>query len=193
MTEHLEPYQGPAKYAMYGREFMQEWYTYTYYKLEADLTQVWHAKPYTTYVTAGSWTVDYFLYLYNKVGKDYKWGYFNWRAHDNISQWLNDKKSLVTLLVGGEPSGFAIVKWEDNKSSNLEYFGLMDHVHGRGLGKKFLADVMRDARYARNRMWVYTTSSDHPAALPTYQKCGFKIVEQKLVAEYYPITCLGEV
>ena len=63
MAEILEYYQGPAKYAMYGQEFMQEWFSYTYYKLSANLNKTWHQLPYTTYTVSSTWTVDYFLYL----------------------------------------------------------------------------------------------------------------------------------
>lgn len=192
MTDTLDYYQGPAKYAMYGQEFMQEWFTYTYYKLSADLARNWHTAPYTTYITSSTWTVDYFLYMYNKIGKDYKWWYFNWKDNHEISEYVTEKKSFITLLVDSEPSGFAIVKNELGDSCNLEYFGLMQHVHGQGLGKKFLLDVMRLARYTRSNMWVYTTDLDHPAALPTYKTCGFKILQEKSVSEYYPITMIGD-
>jgi hypothetical protein len=192
MTEHLEPYQGPAKYAMYGQEFMQEWFTYTYYKLSATLNRAWDLTPCTTLTVSPKWTPDYFLYMYNKVGKDYKWWYFNWKEPKEVEEYLQEKKAFITLLVDGEPSGFAIVKNEDDDSCNLEYFGLMNHVHGRGLGKKFLLDIMRLASYSRNNIWVYTTDLDHPAALPTYKSCGFKVLQEKLVSEYYPITVIGD-
>lgn len=192
MSEALEPYYGPAKYAMFGKHIMQEWFTYTYYKLESDLNRIWHPTPFTTYNVSNSWTADYFLYLYNKIGKPYKWWYFNYKDKKEVEDYCKERKAFFTLMLNGEPSGFAIVKNDLGDSCNLEYFGLMSHVHGQGLGKKFLLDVMRQARYTRTKMWVYTTDLDHQAALPTYKSCGFKVLHEKAVSEYYPITVIGE-
>jgi thiosulfate/3-mercaptopyruvate sulfurtransferase len=62
---------------------------------------------------------------------------------------------------------------------DLAYFGLMPHVHGRGLGKWFLSQAV-DAAWALKplRVTVNTNTLDHPAALPLYQRIGFEPVGQ---------------
>ena len=186
-------YQDSCRLAMYGSDIMEEWITFTYYKMNINLTDmVWEPSPKTTFFTASTWTNDYFLYLYNKVGKDFKWWYCNYMDTQELTDYLdiNNNKTFYTLLDNGEPSGFAIVKYDDSWDCNLEYFGLMPQSMGKGLGTKFLLDVMQQTRLTRKNMWLYTTSLDGSAALPNYQKCGFKIVEKKIVQEYYPIHTL---
>ena len=54
-------------------------------------------------------------------------------------------------------------------------FGLLPGFPGRGLGGALLAAVIADAweRGAR-RVWLHTCSLDSPAALPSYERRGFR-------------------
>lgn len=193
MSTLSKHYHDVARYAMYGKDIMQEWFTYRYYRLSADLNRPWHTQAYTDYILSSSWSYEYFSYMYNQVGHDYKWWYLNWRDPSEVKTYLNDNRSFISLITNGEPSGFAIIKNETNDRVNLDYFGLMKSVHGQGLGKRFLADIMRLVSYSKNAIWVYTTDLDHPAALPTYKSCGFKIFETRHVSEYYPVSIIKEI
>jgi len=182
-------YVGPCKYV--SKPTHQTWISYTYYRLEADLkdyldTSVLLSRN-ESIIFAPSWTNEYFLFLYNTVGKNHKWWYMNYESTEKLTEYLtSNKKQYMTLMDEGQPAGFAIIKHDIDKEkpANLEYFGLMPHAIGKGLGKKFLHDclVYSNAKY----MWLYTTSFDHPAARPAYQKAGFDIVERRNVSEYYP-------
>lgn len=65
-------------------------------------------------------------------------------------------------------------------SVELAYFGLLPPFIGRGVGGALLTEAISRA-WALNpqRVWVHTCTLDHPAALPNYQKRGFRIYDQE--------------
>ncbi len=58
---------------------------------------------------------------------------------------------------------------------NLNYFGLLPHAVGRGLGDPFLRHAV-DAAFGlgAKALTVNTCTADHPRALPTYLRAGFQ-------------------
>ena len=66
----------------------------------------------------------------------------------------------------------------------LVYFGVLPPFIGRGVGGALLTEAIRRAwALGPQRVWVHTCTLDHPAALPNYQKRGFRIYDQKRNAE----------
>ena len=66
----------------------------------------------------------------------------------------------------------------------LAYFGLLPSFIGRGVGGALLTEAIRRAwALGPQRVWLHTCTLDHPAALPNYQKRGFRIYDQKRNAE----------
>jgi GNAT superfamily N-acetyltransferase len=62
---------------------------------------------------------------------------------------------------------------------NLSYFGLMPHAVGRGMGYAFLRHAVDTAWSMGPRVvTVNTCTADHPRALPTYIRAGFRPVRQ---------------
>jgi GNAT superfamily N-acetyltransferase len=113
--------------------------------------------------------------LYAAVGGPWQWtdrlgwDLDRWRAHldgDTIETWL--------ARLGGEPAGYAELVHEDGVVE-LASFGLLPGFAGRGLGGALLASVTAAAweRGAR-RVWLHTCSLDSPAALPSYERRGFR-------------------
>lgn len=178
--------------------------SYTYYKLIASLSDVDIFSSYRNahIFVARSWTPEYFLWCYNTIGHDYKWWYFNYKTDLELYEYLNDPtREYLTFMNEGKPSGIAIIKYEDDPAGlpqamygiesmcNLEYFGLFPDSIGRGVGKQFLDSCLAQAALRATKMWVYTTSLDHPAALRTYKSVGFQITERRIVYEYFPQLC----
>ena len=61
-------------------------------------------------------------------------------------------------------------------SIEIAYFGLLREFLGRGLGGHLLTQAVQRAWEAgASRVWVHTSTLDHPAALPNYLKRGFKV------------------
>ena len=60
---------------------------------------------------------------------------------------------------------------------NLSYFGLVPHAVGRGFGAWFLRAAVDEAFRGSGRgVTVNTCTADHPRALPTYLRTGFRPV-----------------
>ncbi len=82
---------------------------------------------------------------------------------------------IHVLYRGGEPAGFFELDGRSRPDVNLSYFGLMPACVGRGLGSAFLRAAV-DAAFALSGrgVTVNTCTADHPRAMPTYLRAGFK-------------------
>ena len=97
--------------------------SYTYYKLAVNLRDL---DPFmmidrsmeSNVHIAQKWTPEYFLWLYNAVGRDYKWWYYNSKTDAELHDFLNDpKKQYITLMHDGCPAGMAMIKYSSSNCS----------------------------------------------------------------------------
>jgi len=125
-------------------------------------------------------TVGFYRYLYNTVGADYVWWLRRTMPDDELASLLRDPlESIHVLYIGGEPAGFFELDARSWPDVNLSYFGLMPHAIGTGVGYPFLRHSVDAAwRLGLHRMTVNTCTADHPRALPTYLRAGFRTVRQ---------------
>lgn len=120
--------------------------------------------------------LDFYRYLYFQVGIDWHWESRLRMSNDALRQVIHDDSCEITVLyVDGAPAGFFEITRKSPTLSDLAHFGMMGHVHGMGLGKWFLGQAI-DAAWAAepNEVTVNTCTLDHTAALPLYQKLGFR-------------------
>ena len=144
--------------------------------------------------------------LYGEVGAAYHWvDRLGWTDAE-IQAYLSDPAvSLWVLSVKGEVAGyFELREHPDDEvrlkpdttdtaqspvasgfsrtfSVEIAYFGLLPAHVGRGLGKYLLSEAAARAWTLQpSRVWLHTSTLDHPAALPNYLARGFSIfrVEQ---------------
>jgi GNAT superfamily N-acetyltransferase len=125
-------------------------------------------------------TVGFYRYLYNTVGADYVWWLRRAMSDDELSALLRDPLvSINVLYSGGEPAGFFELDGRAWPNVNLSYFGLMPHAIGSGVGFPFLCQAVDAAwRQGPRGMTVNTCTADHPRALPTYLRAGFRALRQ---------------
>ena len=102
-----------------------------------------------------------------------------WLARPGLQTWIG--------YIRETPAGYFELdaQREDGKEQvELAYFGLLPPFVGRGVGGALLTEAIRRAwALGPQRVWVHTCTLDHPAALPNYQKRGFRIYDQKRNAE----------
>ena len=113
--------------------------------------------------------------MYDTVGGPWQWtdrlgwDVARWRAHlerPEVETWLGD--------LAGEPAGYAELRREGDEVE-IASFGLLPGFAGRGLGGVLLAAVTADAwERGAGRVWLHTCSLDSPAALPSYERRGFR-------------------
>jgi GNAT superfamily N-acetyltransferase len=129
-------------------------------------------------------SVAFYRYLYDTVGAPYVWWLRRAMPDAELAAQLHDPRvSIHVLYLDGEPVGFceldARAVFGRTQDVNLSYFGLMPQAVGRGMGYAFL-------RHAVDMVWaggaqgmtVNTCTADHPRALPSYLRAGFRVVRR---------------
>ncbi len=124
--------------------------------------------------------LHFYRYLQYRTGLHYHW-VARLRLDDTaLRKIIHDPAtSIHVLYLNGAPAGFFELHNPDPETVSLEYFGLMDHARGLGLGRWFLSQSL-EAAWGLNplKVKVSTCTLDHGAALPLYQTFGFEPVGQ---------------
>ncbi len=124
--------------------------------------------------------LHFYRYLYFNVGIHWSWETRLRLKDEELAEAIHNPNVEITVLyLDGAPAGFYEVNRTATDTNDLAYFGMMPHGAGKGLGRWFLSNAI-DACWAGNpsRVTVNTCTLDHPAALPLYQKLGFKPYRQ---------------
>ena len=131
-------------------------------------------------VRAAAPTVGFYRYLYNAVGANYVWWLRRTMSDHELGMLLAEPPlSIHTLYHGGEPAGFFELDGRTWPDVNLSYFGLLPHAVDTGIGFAFLRQAVDNVwRDGAKGMTVNTCTADHPRALPTYLRAGFKPTRQ---------------
>ena len=122
-------------------------------------------------------------YLYSAVGRDYHWTV---RAQWTDEQWL-ELLGLpnVEMWVAYEwetVAGYFELAMDEERSVEIAYFGLVPQFIGRGVGGYLLTTaVLRAWQMSATRVWLHTSSRDHPHSLANYQARGFRVFKQEVV------------
>jgi GNAT superfamily N-acetyltransferase len=131
-------------------------------------------------------------FFYTTVGGDWLWtDRLHWKYKD-WSDWVNQPghESWIAA-VKGTPAGYFELIGPSDGDVEIAFFGLLPQFVGRGLGGQLLTRAIQRA-WAKDarRVWLHTSSFDHPAALKNYLARGFRVfrTETKLVEKpAYPI------
>ena len=103
------------------------------------------------------------------------WGLARWGAHlaqPGVETWVG--------YLEGEEAGYAEVVREGG-DVEIASFGLLPGLEGRGMGGALLAAVTEAAWEAgAERVWLHTCSLDSPAALPSYERRGFRRYDERI-------------
>ena len=119
----------------------------------------------------------FWRFLYTEVGGRYQWvDRLDWTEQE-ITTYLNDPAvSLWLLTVSGAPAGYFELRRDDDGAFEIAYFGLLQAFTGRGFGGYLLTEAAERAwALGATRVWLHTSTLDHPGALPNYVKRGFRV------------------
>lgn len=123
----------------------------------------------------------FYRYLYDAVGRPWKWVERHRLSDQELTAIIQDPKvEIYVPYVGGVPAGYVeldrrVEAVQGPDTVNIAYFGLIPEYLGRGLGPWFLRwAVQYSFSLGIERLTVNTCNLDHPAALPLYQKVGFR-------------------
>lgn len=119
--------------------------------------------------------------LYNTVGAPYVWWLRRTMTDQQLAAMLANPAVSIHVLHDADDrvAGFYELDATPWPAVNLSYFGLMPHSVGCGMGMAFLRHAVDEVwgRGARV-MTVNTCTADHPRALPTYLRAGFRPVRE---------------
>jgi GNAT superfamily N-acetyltransferase len=112
-----------------------------------------------------------------RVGAPHHWPTTDW-SHDQWEGYLaGPGLHHGTFLSDGEAVGVLTVQAERH-AAEIVSFGLVPEAAGRGLGGHALTLAVRAAWAVHpevRRVWLHTSSLDHPRALPNYKRRGFEV------------------
>jgi GNAT superfamily N-acetyltransferase len=126
--------------------------------------------------------LDAYRAIYNEVGAPWLWWLRRVMPDAALLRHLASPSVAIHVLrVDGAVAGFFETDSSHWPDVNLNYFGLLPGVIGRGLGRTLLNaaidSVFLGATGLRG-MTVNTCSADHPRALPNYLAAGFREVRR---------------
>jgi GNAT superfamily N-acetyltransferase len=88
--------------------------------------------------------------------------------------------------VGGEVAGYLELEVDRDGSVGIAFFGLVPELVGKGFGGTFLTAATKLAWSPTSaggtppkRVWLQTSSRDHPNALPNYEARGFRVFRRE--------------
>jgi len=115
---------------------------------------------------------------YRTVGAAHHWrDRWNWSDGQIAAHLARPEITLYVAERRGQMAGwYELRRVSDDRSAEIAYFGLAPAAIGQGLGKHLLSCAVRDAwALGASRVWLHTSTLDHPHALPNYQKRGFVV------------------
>lgn len=130
-------------------------------------------------------TVSFYRYLYDAVGRDWIWTDRKALTDAELAAIIGDERvEIFVLHVRGTPAGYFELDRREEGRVDLAYFGIMPEFIGMKLGPWLLGEAIETAwRHAPERLTVNTCTLDHPAALPLYQRMGFRPIGRRIVGE----------
>jgi len=127
-----------------------------------------------------------YLEIYKAVGSIWGWTGRLLKSPEELTEILQSANNEVWLfLVENEVAGFFEMVRLENETE-LVYLGLKPEWIGKGLGQKLIQASVNVAGQNGNKVWLHTCERDHPKALQSYLKAGFKIEKELISMEYYP-------
>jgi ribosomal protein S18 acetylase RimI-like enzyme len=132
-------------------------------------------------------------FFYTAVGGDWYWVD---RLPWTYDQWLQYLRrpghETWVLYVAGTPAGYFELQGPSGADVEIASFGLLRQFVGQGLGSYLLTEAIRRAwQKGAARVWVHTSSLDHPSALANYRARGLRLFKEETSPKELPDRPLG--
>ena len=116
-------------------------------------------------------------FFYAAVGSDWWWysrltwtreQWLEWTARPSLETWI--------ASLSGTPAGYFELDRQAAGDVEVAHLGLLPSFVGHGLGRELVTSALERAWQSEEsrRVWLHTSSLDHPRALPNYEACGLR-------------------
>jgi len=125
--------------------------------------------------------LHYYRYLYHAVGVNWLW--FERLLLDDAAlaaKVHRDGVDIFVLYANGAPAGYYELDFSRSERTTLVYFGLLPEWTSQKIGPWLLGRAVAEG-FSRGaqELTVNTCTLDHAAALPLYQRLGFRPVTRE--------------
>lgn len=123
-------------------------------------------------------TVDDYLSLYLRVGAPLRWDQRLRMPREQLNELLQSTRLRVYVLRDETGQSLGLCEFDRGEFPQVELknFGLVPQAQGRKLGPWLLATALHEEwRLGPTRIWLHTDDWDHPAAVPLYERVGFRV------------------
>jgi GNAT superfamily N-acetyltransferase len=131
---------------------------------------------------------DWYRRLYRKVGEPWLWLSRLRLTDDELSAVLDDPATDV-LALSYEGIDQGLLEFDRRSFPDIEitFFGVTPGLISKGAGRALFAHGLAlEWKRHPQRIWLHTCTSDHPSALPFYQKFGFVAFKRAIGIEDDP-------
>jgi len=118
-----------------------------------------------------------YLDLYKRVGESVRWDQRLNMSRADLDRLLQSDLTHIYVLKDSSDQrlGFCEFECVNFPDVELKNFGLVPAARGRGLALWLLLTALHQEWSCQpKRIWLHTDNWDHPAAVYTYQKAGFR-------------------
>ncbi len=125
-------------------------------------------------------TREAYLALYRCVGEPLRWDTRLNLPRAELEELLGGARLHIYVLraSSGDTLGFCEFDHRAFPDIELTHFGLKPDAQGRRLGLWLLSTALgREWERGASRIWLHTDTWDHPAAVPTYERAGFRVFD----------------
>ena len=141
-------------------------------------------RPALLLLPAGAWTLRHverpdlawYRELYRRVGEEWLW-FSRIRASDEklAARLHHPLVETHALVDDGRDEGLLELDFREPDTCEIAFFGVTANLVGSGAGHWLMGHALQLA-WSRpiHRLWLHTCTFDHPAALPFYQRAGFR-------------------
>jgi ribosomal protein S18 acetylase RimI-like enzyme len=132
-------------------------------------------------------------FFYTAVGGDWYWvDRLPW-TYDQWLQYLHRPgQETWVIYLSGTPAGYFELQGEAGADVEVASFGLLPQFVGQRLGGHLLTEAIRRAwQKGAARVWLHTSSLDHPSALANYRARGLRLFKEEISPKELPDRPLG--
>jgi GNAT superfamily N-acetyltransferase len=134
----------------------------------------------TEHISLEAMTSRAYLSLYRRVGEPLRWDQRLLIPDAELETLLGsgDLHIYVVRNALGDPLGFCEFDRSAFPQIELKHFGLLREAQGQGIGPWLLSAALhQEWKSGANRIWLHTDTWDHPAAVPVYERAGFRVYD----------------